>query len=504
MRSVSTNFHRAADKSARKISFNVLMAFHKTYDASIGFFTLNSSALNSGDFLQGTQTIVQEWDKYTYDDISSRVISVEWQKEETTPYSFVMGIADVVLDNHDDLFTPGESQNYADVILPRRPIRILAGFEGENVPVFIGLTEEMPEIDKKNKTAKFHCIDFITLLYEQKLTEAVIYEDMRTDEILDELLQLVGLSPTQYDLDVGLLTIPFAFFEKDSKFGDAVKDLMIAECGTFFMDENGVIRFRNKQNFDDTAQFTFNEGNTLDFKTRREHDIINVVEITSRVREVQSTTSIYELSSPILVPGNGSVIKFFDYQDPVTSVNTPTYEAYSNSDGSGTDLTANITITEQVDFSKASKVTFSNSSSTDAYITNLQVNGTPAIVVKEIFLREQDDTSITKYEEQVLQIENEYIQSEDDARTIALVLLQFYSEAGSIYEASVKGSPALQLNDQVTVNLGTDDTGYAIQKMFCSIEKGKFTQRLGMRVRPDLSFFILNQSALNGGDLISP
>lgn len=504
MQVVSNAFHVATNKTARKLSFRVFMAFNKIYDSNIGFFTLNSSQLNGGDFLQGTQTIIQEWDKYSYDDFTERVISVEWQKEETTPYSFVMGMADIVLDNHDDMFTPGVSQNYSDVILPRRPIRILAGFEGENVPVFIGLTEEMPEIDKKNKTAKFHCIDFITLLYEQKLTEAVIYEDMRTDEILDELLQLVGLSPTQYDLDVGLLNIPFAYFEKDSKFGDAVKDLMIAECGTFFMDESGVIRFRNKQNFDDTSQFTFNESNTIDFKTRREHDIINVVEITSKVREVQATTGIYELSDPILVPGSGTAVKFFDYQDPVTTVDTPTYKAYSSSDGSGTDLTSNITITEQVDFSKATKVTFSNSTSTDAYITNLQITGTPAIVVKEIFLREQDDTSITKYEEQVLEIENEYIQSENDARTIALVLLQFYSEAGSIYEADVKGSPALQLNDQVTINLGTDDTGYAIQKIFCSIESGRFTQRLGVRVRPDLSFFILNQSTLNGGDLISP
>lgn len=503
MQVVTNKFHQLASARNRPVSFRVFMSLNKVYDDDITFFTLDTSILDGGDFLQGTTSIVQEWDKYLYEDFSQRVISVEWQKEETIPYSFVMSMADVVFDNHDDMFTPGTSQNYADDILPRRPIRILSGFDGECVPCFIGLTEGMPEIDEKNKTAKFHCIDFINFLYEQKLTEAVIYQDKRTDEIIDALLQLVGLSPTQYSLDEGVLTVPFAYFEKDTKFGDAIKDLMIAECGTFFLDETGVIRFRNRQNFNDTSQFTYNRGNVTDFKTRTESDIINVVEITSKVREVQSTTNIFELSSPILVPANDTVVKFFDYQDPVTTVATPTYEAYANSDGTGTDLTANISIDSQYNFSKASKITFENSGGTNAYITNLQINGTPAVVTKEIFVREENATSITKYEEQLFSIESEYIQTEDEARTIALVLLNYYSEYGSIYELTGQGSPALQLNDQVHVDLGTPQTDYAVQKIYCSMNNG-FTQRINVRVRVDLDYFTLDTSTLDGGDVLSP
>lgn len=504
MQVVSNNFHVKTAADIRPITSRLMISFNKVYDATIGFFTLNESQLNGGDFLKGTGSVVQEWDKYLYEDFSSRIISIEWQREETKPSSYTMAIADIVLDNHDDLFTPGTSSLYSTKILPRRPVKIFSGFSNENIPVFVGLTEAMPEIDDKNKTAKFHCIDFMAQLHGVKLTQAVIYQNQRIDQILNSLLQLVGLSPLQYTLDTAYNTVPFAFFDKDTKFGDAVEKLMVAEIGNLYMDENGRIRFRNRQNYSDTAVMHFNRGNTLNLKTRKQADIINVVEVKSKVREVQNSQPIYELSSPIFVAGSGTATQFFDYVDPVTSVSTPTYKAYANDDGSGADLTANISISSKTDFSKASKIVFSNSSATPAYITNLQIVGTPAKIVKEIFVREEDTASMDKYEEQLFSIDNEFIQSENEARTIALVLLAQYDAFGAAYEIEVKGSPALQLNDQVSTSLGTVQSAYAIEKIFGSVSGGKFTQRLTLRIRNVLTYLTLNTSVLDGGDLLSP
>lgn len=511
MLSRSTQFDTLANGQMRPLAWAFKASFDKSFDAGVEFFTLDTSILDGTDVLAPTDNnVIQEWDKYDYRDYSGRVISMEWQREEDFPYSVNMAIADVVVNNTDDYFTPNSGSAIDQYILPKRPMRLLSGFGVEKLPAFVGLTEKMPVIDERNKTAKFHAMDFMSYLFNRPLDQTVIYVDMRTDEIIDELLQLAGLTPSQYDLEVGFNNIPFTWFPIGTKYGDAFRKLMQAEMGSFYMDEMGILRFVNKNERSNTPVYYFDRGNTLDIQISSDDDIINVVEIKADVREVQTVQPIFNLSSGTdpedqkIAPGVSTNI-FYSFDDPVVTVNDiDFYTANSEPDGSGADLTSSVAVSATDIFDTAIKVTWTNSSSQNAYLTALTIYGTPAPVVRTIKYRQQDDASVDKYDEKILTIENDFIQSNETAESLASIILDYYSEYGGVVEIDTKGNPALQIGDCISVHVDNTDNNYIITKITNKLISGKYSQTLIGKVQRARTFFILDQSVLDGDDVLSP
>lgn len=511
MLSRSTQFDTLANGQMRPLAWAFTASFDKSFDSGVEFFTLDTSILDGTDVLAPTDNnVIQEWDKYDYRDYSGRVISMEWQREEDFPYSVNMAIADVVVNNTDDYFTPNSGSPIDTYILPKRPIRLLSGFGTERLPAFVGLTEKMPVIEERGKTAKFHAMDFMSYLFNRPLDQTVIYTDMRTDEIIDELLQLAGLTPSQYDLEVGFNNIPFTWFPIGTKYGDAFRQLMQAEMGSFYMDEMGILRFVNKNEKSNTPVYYFDKGNTLDIQISSDDDIINVVEIKADVREVQLTEPIYNLTSgtdtedQLIAPGVSTNI-FYAFDNPVVTVNDiDFYTANSEPDGSGTDLTSSVAISATDVFDTAIKVTWTNSSGQNAYITALTIFGTPAPVVRTIKYRQQDDTSVDKYDEKILTIENDFIQSNESAESLASIILDYYSEYGGVVEIDTKGNPALQIGDCISVDIDNTENNYIITKIVNKLMNGQFSQTLTGKVQRARTFFILDQSVLDGTDVLAP
>lgn len=514
MQTVTTDFTNRAKGYMRPLSWALLMSFPRNFDDSIDFFTIGVSAIGGADIIKGEGDVIQEWDKYEYSDYSGRLIAMEWTRQEDHLSSMAMSTADITLDNSDDYFTPNGGSVIEDFILPYRPIKLFAGFGGENIPVFVGLTEKMPEIDERNKTVKFHCIDFIYSLYNRPLTESVMLENVRTDEVLDELLQLSGLTTNQYNLDIGFNIIEFAYFPKDTKLGDAISELMEAEMGRFYLDETGVIQFKNRQNFSNDPVYAFSPNNILDIQTSKQDEIINVVEITAKVREVQALQKFWELQSPVLVPAGGTVDIWADFEDPVTDVDEPEYIATATTssyttnevqDGSGLPRSADISLDSFTKFAQSYKMTFENTGAVAVYVTTLELFATPAKIVKELYVREQDDTSVDKYDERPVTIENNFISREDEAYSKALIMLNDYAEYGSILTLDVKGSMALQMNDCIDVILPSVGINtYVIYKQSCSIIAGKFRQVLTAKQRDPQHYFTVGVSSIGGTDVIAP
>lgn len=505
MLSRSAQFDTVANGQMRRLSWVFKASFDKAFDSNVEFFTLDQSLLDGIDVLAPSDdNVIQEWDKYDYDDYSNRIISMEWQREEDFPYSVNLAIADVVLNNTDDYFTPDSGSAIAQYVLPRRPIRLLGGFDRENLPGFVGLTEKMPVIDD-DKTASFHAMDFLSQLFSKPLDQSVIYLDKRTDEILSALFILAGLTTSQIELDVAINTIPFTYFEKGTTYGSAIRQLMQAELGSLFMDEMGIIRFINRTPRSTTPVYYFDKSNTISMKLSREDNLINSVKIKGKVRVVQVNQPIYNLSEPQLVPANSTISYFYDFEDPVTTIDTiQFYTANSAEDGSGSDLTANISVDSTDEFAESMKVTWENNSGTDAYIIDLVIYGTPAKVVKNIYYTVENSASVAKYEEQILEIENDFVQSTSIAESIGLTILTYYAEYSSVIELEVKGNPALQIGDAIGVSVDFTVGNYIISKITNKFANGKFSQTITAKLFRPTSFFTLDVSVLDGTDLLSP
>lgn len=513
MQATTTAFSNRAKGAMRKLTHRAFMSFPRQYNASVTFFTIGVSTIGGADIIKGTGDVVAEWDKYQYDDYSYRIKSIEVTRQEENFNSTTLAQADIVMENHDNYFTPKRGSVIDDFILPYRPIKLAGGFGDEAIPQFVGLTEKMPTVEEKSKTVSFHAIDFMYSLFNRPLDEAVMYENKRTDEILSALLVAFGISPTQYVFDVGFNIIAFAFFDKGSKFGDVVKKLMQAEMGRFFMDEQGVIRFKNRQNYSSSPVWFFNETNIIDIQTSKQDEIVNVVEIKANVREVQANQKFWELQSAVRVPANSTLTLWADFEDPVTTVDTPAYITSATTslfttntaeDSSGDAVSTNFSVSSTTRFSKSYKMVFSNTNTFDVFITTLELFARPAKIVKELYVREEDSTSVGKYDERVLTIENEFFNDEGEAQSKAKIILDDESEYANTYILTVKGNPALQIGDAVNVSVfGSADT-FVIKKFINRWEAGKFSQILTVKKKTFRTFFTVGISTIGGVDVIAP
>lgn len=531
MQTVSDAFAARTSAAMRKIAAKVFISFQKDFDSNIDFFTIGVSTIGSTDILKGDGSVVHEWDKYSFTDYSSRILSVEVNRETEPPTSpYTLATADITLDNHDDLFTPANGNSPLDgFILPRRPVRINVGFGNETVPKFIGLTEGRPEIDEKAKTAKFHCIDFLNAIMNIPLDEEVMYINISTSAIVQALLEAGGLSASQFDLDDGSTVIPFAYFKKGMKIGDAIKEVAEAELGNLSMTEAGMVKFENRQNWNSkTPSFIFTKDNVLERSTLAVDSIINVVEVFSKARAVQAKQSVYQANAPVrfsdsstsLKPGETKIV-FADFKDdygdlPVTTVDDPDpislattslYSANSVFDGSGSDLSGDVSLDSTDLFSTSMKLTFTNNGSQEAFLTQLELFGTPARVVSEIYKRVVDDASVGTmdgFEEHPIKIENDLIQDETAANTIGQLIIDDRAEDNDQQRWIIKAVPHLQVGDMVTYQDENTDENYFVTRVNDIINSSGYRQILRVSKRTINIYFRIGISAIGGSDPLGP
>jgi hypothetical protein len=511
MQTTSARYDQLASGNVRPLSWQYRMSWDKSFDDDVTFFTLDTSLLNGTDVLAPSDdNPIQEWDKYKYQSYSDRIISMEWSRQEEVPYSVNLAIADITLNNYDNYFTYGAGSPLEPNILPGRPMRILAGFGNENIPQFVGLTQKTPIVEYQNGRATLHAMDFLSYIMGKSIDKTTMFENITTTDLLTELFTIVGLTPSQYVLDTSTNVIAFTYFDKGTTFGDAIKPIMQAEMGSLYMDEVGVIRFENRTRGSGLSMISFNKDNIVNFKVSNEDTIINTVEVKSAIREVQPTELIFDLSEAIEISGNSSKVIFFDLQDPVTTIQPiENFTANSLADGSGTDRKSSITVTDTDLFTTAIRVELTNSNSSKVYVTDLLIYGTPAKVTKNIFIRESNQDSIDKFEEHIMTIDNNFVQTEDIARSLALTIINYYKDYTNTIELEVKGNHALQINDLISVAVDNINADYRITKITNIMQGSQFIQRLTGKIYNIADFFILSsdvtaKSLLDGPDVLAP
>lgn len=492
----------------RKPTYSVAMSFDKVYDPDISFGRYDDDFLYDEKNLYAfsDSNVLQQWDQYDYTDYSSRVLDtgVTWKRQELRPSNVSLAQLDVTFDNIDDLFTPeNTSSSLYPNVSPGRPIRLQAGFSGNNVPQFIGLTQGMPRIDEEAKTATFHCIDFLTLLLSMDLSQTVILENVRVDEILDYIFQLYGLTSDQYVLETGVLTLPFFFAEKNSRLQTVVEDLITAELGSLFMDEFGMIRFTKQETLIDTPVASFSTAdNILSGGRRREADLINQVELSSQVRRVRENQLIFESTETVVVPANGSVDVWADFQDPVTQVYDPAYSSVGSylivntaSDGSGSNSTA-VVLDDSTTFAKSWLGTFSNPTGSPLYIISLVLFGDPAILQDPVFFAAQLDGSVERFGESLFEYESKYVGSSGNLQAWAGLLFSQYGNYAGMFRLEVKGSPQLQIGDVIEVGWYGRESLCRIVQIENSISGDGFVQVLHVKDQPDSPFGLYDDGLL--------
>jgi len=309
------------------------------------------------------------------------------------------------------------------------------------------------------------------------------------------LAELAGLSPTVYTLDSGEQLVNFGYFE-DRNVWPLMGEIAVAERGRIFFDRYGQLVFWNRSRLHNRGAvetLTLNDWILdLDYSVA-EHEIKNQVIVKAAPRYSAGIQQVWsngnaEYLDPysdtlVYIPAYTAQNVFLELEDPCTTFIVPIpntdYVANSAQDGSGDDLTSSMEITEFVNYGNAVFMVVENKGNTGAYLTQFQLRGNPARVLKYIKVTARDQKSIDDYGTQEFEIENHFITSEAAATSIADEELERRREAINLFRVDIIGIPYILTGDVVSVEYREGEyKDYMIDTLDWTFDEGGFKQRL--------------------------
>lgn len=478
MQSIVTPLEAVLTADHRRPAIRVRASWLKFADEGIAYAIVGSSLVNGTDLVQGQSVIITNADFFDYMDESEYAMRLDYDRRIDEPRGGISyAIANILLDNITKRFTPEHNATIGTAIEARRPFKMSVGFEagGQDrmVQVLVGLTANRPKQGRTSRTVTVDIYDYITFINNAQIAAAV-YEDQRGDEIIEDILVTLGFGSVQYSLDQSLNTIPFAWFDKNKSAGERIREICEAEEATFYQDENGILRFENRNHVANYPHQTpVRTIDAEDIITDEDDDstkIINRAIVTAKPRRVDASTSeIWSHGTVEAIPPLGSITIWAAFYDdtgsnvqPVKEITTPAsttdYVGNAAPDGSGADRTANLSV-EVTNFVETAKIVISNDHATDTVYLTLDVANNKAIalrgkaarVIQAIQAVEEDADSINKFEAQEHAVANNLIQTPEMAQTMAENLVGRYKDPMRRRKIRIPGIPHLQLKDLVNV-----------------------------------------------------
>jgi hypothetical protein len=364
-----------------------------------------------------------------------------------------------------------------DKVLPKRPAKILIDTDDKtNLPVFAGVTETI-EPDLVDDTAHIYLHD-LGSEFENKQLNSVMYANMKTSDAIELVVKETGLSSGAWIIDEGERMIDFVWFQEGSAWF-YLSNIAEAEGGRIFFDNDGIFTFWNHSRTlmsgvsSGTKSFDFSDTDDLSWRVDKD-EIKNDIVVKASPRAVQSYQLVYTHGTyEELAPGETKEVwcRITDpdreneglpcmaIKKPITGItNDSYYQARPNSDGTGANKDSYVVVTSYEDFAESARVNFKNNDSVTLYITTLKLYGSPAKVSQDIVVEKKDDDSIAIFGIQTLQIENNFINSVEDAETLATNKLIELKDPKTHLHANVIGEPSLKIGEVVSIQDSKDIT----------------------------------------------
>src|SRR3990172_338218 len=334
-----------------------------------------------------------QWDGITWTDESTYFLSARANEKLTGDLGEgVASTLDIEVDNNTERFTPDNTSSpiYA-YLKPRLKINISIVIEGYPCRMFTGYIKNIHP-DSRTRICSFECFDNQVLVYNKR-ANGIVYEDYRTDQLMEELAELADLTSSQYVFDRGDQIVNFGYFE-DRNVWPIMGEIAVAERGRIFFDRYGQLIFwgRSRLHNRGASKTISLEDWILDLDySIAEHEIKNTIIVKAAPRASRGIQVVWssgnaEFLDPysdtlVYIPPSYSQAAFLELEDPCTTFITPVantdYTANSIQDGSGNDLTSDIEIVEFINYGNAVYINVENRSNEGAYLTFFQIRGNP-------------------------------------------------------------------------------------------------------------------------------
>lgn len=467
----------ANQRKIRLVGQKLAVSWDKAIAYTGEFFTLNESSLNGSDVLGfSDERPFNPAHAYEMTDMTAYTKSASINRSVTFPYGIQSATGDFTIANHDKTFS-GEPYIYAG-----RPVRWwcgiapIAGNAPALAPMFEGFTDGSPSYTGTDEQAfSITAFDLLAKICNQTLPNMLMSTETTTDELIRQIL-VDGLGVEEYllDLEQGQITIPFAWYEAGKSVGEALKEIVQAENGILYVNENGIITYRvtglNELTTASVASFT--PANIISAKQSGASDIVNSCHIKAEIREVQTRQIVYIADNEngysgdadadtMRLASNSTTNLWIDLDDPATGVDLP-FIRTARSDVasyliavnlSGTASTGGLSVTGQL-FGNRYLLKVRNSNNYAMSILQLRLWGTPAKVVQTIDYTASVQDSIEAFGRKAIEITtNNLWGTAENVKDYAAKILQANAEFGSKLTLGVRSDIRLQIGDVVTVKL---------------------------------------------------
>lgn len=530
MQTVSTAFQDAETSNQATFYIGAQVAWSETLNSAYNFFTIGTSVIGGPDFIPGNQTYPTMMDKYQYTDETAYILGYMVTRSlGQYPYGVITANASLTLDNTTMRYTPGYDSTIGQYVgQSGRPVKMTFGFNGaESIGLFAGYTTgPMQAIANRSVTQNIYDAMNYLNLYTSTTTPTQV--NVSADQIIIALLQEAGLTSEQYVVEQSTQG-PIGYFAPYGLLiGDILTQICEAEQGIAFFDEYGTFHFWNRNHIANitSPSWTFDYNSIIDVQTEQT-PVINSVQVTANPRAVQAKQLVFQLSSAVSIGPNGTYTLQADFTDnygpmPVTALDTPTYQPSGGtdsyfvtntaSDGSGSPAPG-VTVGSVTLNGTSASIVFNNSGTATAYLTDVALYGTPAIVTSQIDETYNSPTSISQNginpanNGTPLSISNDLIQSSSTALSNAYILITDYATPNVRVVANVFEVPQLQIGDMVTINFNDSNTtgNYTVVGITEQLDaQAGFSMELELEIKVLVHYFTINVSSIGGGDIIAP
>ena len=309
---------------------------------------------------------------------------------------------------------------------------------GQIYPVMAGtLSEPVIGLDPYLLTVSLAGADGWSYLRDQKNRISVpLQENIYLDDAVALILSTINW-PALWgsDLATGVDRRPFWWINNQSA-AAAIHDLAFSELGRVYMAGDGKLAFRSRHTIESPIATITKQDilhGTLNIMEPWE-TIRNSVEVIATPRAEQATDVLWRLPQAIRVNGNSSTEIFIDFmhnnepcpaRNVLQPVPTTDYLANTNSDGTGTNLTANFTVTANI-FSSGAKLTVTNTQPTIGWLWFCTVRGNAIAAGNQAKYKVDDVASQTALKAiRSFNLETDWMQNFNEARAAARYLGSF-------------------------------------------------------------------------------
>lgn len=347
----------------------------------------------------------------------------------------MVGRGSVTLLNTDGRFDPFNLDSpLAGMILPGRKfiLQVQRESDGTRQPVMTGRIEDIRPIYGDVNKVKITLVNAVADLKEKNI-RTTVQNAIRYDDAIAACLSAYGWTD-DIDIDTTVSEAMEYWWASGGSAFDEIHEIVDAAMGMFCIAEDGTAVYKSRVS-DDSPLMTITDAEidwNYGIKTPTPWDSIrNNIRVYARKRTAQTGVTLWSTSDKVLIPARESREIWAEFsvngEDAVaSSITTPAahtdYEANSASDGSGTDLTANITVGLS-GFARSAKLTVTNNGGTNAYMTMLQLRGNAIVADKYTFVEIQDADSIATFGERRFEVKSDWLQDINTATDEADILV---------------------------------------------------------------------------------